>query len=269
MLDVHTSTQVAMRFKGSSSAVSSDFRFGKPLPGSAPTAHSAPRLLVVEDDARFAALLTEYLTGHGLSVDVEARGDRAVARIWKDDPALVVLDLVLPGINGFEICRRARERYTRGILMLTANRTDVDEVVGFELGADDYVVKPVEPRILLARIRGLLRRLEGYTAVLASPQSLSIGMLAMDRGRRDVLIDGRPVEVTGIEFDLLWLLARRAGDLVSREEMSLQARGIPYDGVDRGIDVHISRLRRKLESAGLRSTTLKSVRGFGYLLSRP
>jgi two-component system response regulator RstA len=228
-----------------------------------------PRILIVEDDARLARLLQEYLTRHGYDADVESRGDRAIERICRDDPALVVLDLMLPGTSGFEVCRRVRERYTRGILILTASKTEIDQAVGFDLGADDYVIKPVEPRILLARIRSLLRRMDGSTVSVAAPQTLAIGPLRIDRGRREVTADGAPIEVTGIEFDLLWILARRAGDIVSRDEMSLQVRGIPYDGIDRGIDVHVSRLRRKLEAAGLAATMVKAVRGFGYLLVKP
>lgn len=224
------------------------------------------RILIVEDDARLATLLEEYLSGHGYHAGVESRGDRAVERIWRENPALVVLDLMLPGMNGFDVCRRVRERYARGILMLTASKAEVDQAVGFELGADDYVVKPVEPRILLARIRSLLRRLEGPAAVPAVPETIAVGPLSLDRGRRQVAVAGQPIDVTGVEFDLLWLLARRAGEVVSRDEMSLQVRGIPYDGVDRGIDVHVSRLRRKLEAAGLEVANLKSVRGYGYLL---
>lgn len=224
------------------------------------------RILIVEDDTRLATLLQEYLMAHGYDVDVESRGDRAVDRIWRDDPALVVLDLMLPGTNGFDVCRRVRERYSRGILILTASKAEVDQAVGFELGTDDYVIKPVEPRILLARIRSLLRRLEGLAAVPVVPELIALGPLVLDRGRREVAVGKRPLDVTGVEFDVLWLLARRAGDVVSRDEMSLQVRGIPYDGIDRGIDVHVSRLRRKLEAAGLDGASLKSVRGYGYLL---
>lgn len=224
------------------------------------------RILIVEDDARLATLLQEYLSAQGYEVDVEGRGDRAIDRIWRDDPALVVLDLMLPGTNGFDVCRRVRERHSRGILILTASKAEVDQAVGFELGADDYVIKPVEPRILLARIRSLLRRLEGPAAVPAVPDVIELGPLLIDRGRREVTVGKRPLDVTGVEFDVLWLLARRAGDVVSRDEMSLQVRGIPYDGTDRGIDVHVSRLRRKLEAAGLDGASLKSVRGYGYLL---
>lgn len=227
------------------------------------------RILIVEDDARLARLLQEYLSAHGYDADVESRGDRAVERIWREDPALVVLDLMLPDLNGFDVCRRARERYSRGILMLTASRTEVDQAVGFELGTDDFVVKPVQPRILLARIRSVLRRVNGLTSLPDAREVIALGPLFLDRNRREVAVGEQPVEVTGVEFELLWLLARRAGEVVSRHEMSLQVRGIPYDGIDRGIDVHVSRLRRKLEAAGLDPENVKSVRGHGYLMVKP
>ena len=227
------------------------------------------RILIVEDDARLAGLLQEYLSAHGYDADVERRGDRAVERIWLEDPALVVLDLMLPELNGFDVCRRARERYSRGILMLTASRADVDQAVGFELGTDDYVVKPVEPRILLARIRSVLRRVDGLASLPPAREAIAVGPLFLDRHRRDVAVGERVVEVTGVEFDLLWLLACRAGEVVSRYEMSLQVRGIPYDGIDRGIDVHVSRLRRKLEAAGFAAANVKCVRGHGYFMVRP
>lgn len=225
-----------------------------------------PRILIVEDDARLARLLQEYLSAHGFEADIERSGDRAVERIWREDPALVVLDLQLPDLNGFDVCRRARERYSRAILMLTASRAEVDQAVGFELGADDYVVKPVEPRILLARIRSLLRRVEGLAMLPATREVIAVGPLRVNRSRREVVVGGLSVDVTGVEFETLWLLALRAGEVVSRHEMSLQVRGIPYDGIDRGIDVHVSRLRRKLEAVGFDADNLKSVRGHGYLM---
>lgn len=226
------------------------------------------RILIVEDDARLATLLSEYLSSHGFVVDVESRGDRAVERIWQEDPSLVILDLMLPGSSGLDICRHARERYSRGILILTASKAEVDQAVGLELGADDYVSKPVEPRILLARIRSLLRRLETTATSAASTQELSVGELAINRAGREVSVAGRAVELTAIEFDVLWALARRAGEVVSREELYQQVRGVAYDGLDRGMDVHVSRLRRKLEDSGFDPTSLKAVRGLGYLLVR-
>jgi two-component system response regulator RstA len=236
-------------------------------------AHGGPPLherrsdiLIVEDDARLAALLAEYLSGHGFAVEVESRGHRAVERIWADDPALVILDLMLPGIGGFDICRRVRERYGRGILMLTASKVEADQAVGLELGADDYVIKPIEPRILLARVRSLLRRLNGSMPSVTVPSVVAVGHLAINRAARDVTVSGQSVDLTGVEFDVLWLLARRAGEVVSRDDLYMQVRGIPYDGLDRGMDVHVSRLRQKLEARGFDSSSLKAVRGMGYLL---
>jgi DNA-binding response OmpR family regulator len=222
-------------------------------------------ILIVEDDPQLAELLEEFLVAHGFSLSIERRGDRALERITQEQPALVILDVMLPGLSGFEVCRRVRTTYSGGILMLTANKAEVDQAVGLELGADDYVIKPVEPRILLARVRSLLRRLDGTVPASSTTQEVSVGTLTINRGSREVLIDGSPVDVTAAEFDVLWTLARRAGDVISREDLYQQVRGIPYDGLDRGIDVHISRLRHKLELSGYNPSALKSVRGMGYL----
>ena len=231
-----------------------------------PAVSSPPDILIVEDDARLAALLEEFLASNGFGVKVEGRGDRAVERITRERPALVILDVMLPGKSGFDVCRDVRATYGGGILMLTAGRAEVDHAVGLELGADDYVIKPVEPRILLARVRSLVRRLDGSLAQTPAPQDVSVGSLAVLRGSREVTVNGTPVDVTAAEFDVLSILARQAGEVVSREDLYQQVRGTPWDGVDRGMDVHISRLRQKLEAAGLDAATLKSVRGLGYLL---
>ena len=231
-------------------------------------ASDRPRIRIVEDDARLATLLSEYLSSQGFAVNAESHGDRAVERIWSENPAVVILDLMLPGTGGFEICRRARERYMNGILILTASKAEVDQAVGLELGADDYVVKPVDPRILLARVRSLMRRLTGSLASSALPAEVAIGPLTVNRAARSVMVGDRPVELTGIEFDVLWLLARRAGEIVTRDELYMQIRGVPHDGLDRGMDVHVSRLRQKLEMGGWDPSTLKGVRGMGYLFVR-
>jgi DNA-binding response OmpR family regulator len=231
-------------------------------------AFDRPRILIVEDDARLATLLSEYLSSQGFAVNAESHGDRAVERIWSENPAVVILDLMLPGTGGFEICRRARERYMNGILILTASKAEVDQAVGLELGADDYVVKPVDPRILLARVRSLMRRLTGSLASAALPAEVAVGPLTVNRGARSVMVGDRPVELTAIEFDVLWLLARRAGEIVTRDELYMQIRGVPYDGLDRCMDVHVSRLRQKLEARGVEPSALKGVRGMGYLFVR-
>jgi two-component system response regulator RstA len=199
---------------------------------------------------------------------VESNGGRAAERVILEQPALVILDLMLPGLNGLEVCRRVRSRYAGGIVMLTASKTQANEVDGLELGADDYVVKPVEPRILLARVRGVLRRLRKEVPQLVEPQELEVARLTLRRERREVWVDRNPVELTMMEYDILWLLASRAGEAVSREELFLRVRAVPYDALDRGLDVHVSRLRRKLESAGFDPSLLRSVRGLGYLLVR-
>jgi DNA-binding response OmpR family regulator len=223
------------------------------------------RILIVEDDARLAALLQEYLSNNGFDVDIESRGDRALDRIRKEEPALVVLDLMLPGCSGFEVCRLARQTYAKGLLILTASKAEVDHAVGLEIGADDFVVKPVEPRILLARIRSLLRRTRNVMATVA-PNEITVGPLTVSRFAREARVGACVLPLTPIEFDVLWLLARRAGEIVSRDELYQQVRGVPFDGLDRGMDVHVSRLRHKLVAGGLEATGLKSVRGMGYLL---
>ena len=223
------------------------------------------RILIAEDDARLAGLLREYFVNHGFAVEIESRGARAVERILQERPTLVILDLMLPDMSGFDVCRRVRDRCSSGILMLTASKAEVDQTVGLDLGADDYVVKPVEPRILLARVRSLLRRLGSLPSNAADLHVLSAGGVTLNRDTRTAQIFGCPIELTMIEFDILWLLIRYSGEVVTREQLCLQARGVSYDGIDRGIDVHVSRVRRKLEALGFDGSLLKSVRGLGYL----
>ena len=230
------------------------------------------RILLVEDDPRLSGLICEYLTRQGFHVTVEARGDTGAQRILGDPPDLVVLDLMLPGMDGLEVCRRVRARYPGPILMLTAREDDMDQVAGLEMGADDYVKKPVEPRVLLARIRALARR------VTAPPSSgppepqdaarIVIGALTVDRTTFEVQLDGRPVDLTTTEFELLWLLAHNAGTVLDRNTIMGAIRGIDYDGIDRWVDVGVSRLRRKLLDDADSPRRIKTVWGKGYLLAR-
>ena len=228
-----------------------------------------PQLLLVEDDDKLAALLLEYLGLHGFDLERVASGDAGIVRIPEMQPDLVILDLMLPGVNGLEVCRRVRHRYRGAILMLTASQSDADHVAGLEIGADDFVTKPIEPRILLARIRAQLRRLSGGRG--STEQSvdgvLRIGQLLVDIGSRDVSVAERPVALTTMEFDVLAMLARQAGTVVGRADLYANVLGIEYDGLDRGIDVHISRIRRKLQRSGFDTSRLKAVRGVGYLLA--
>jgi two-component system OmpR family response regulator/two-component system response regulator RstA len=224
------------------------------------------RILLVEDDVQLASLVGEYLREHEFQVDVDHRGDSGAERILRDAPDLVVLDILLPGLNGMDVCRRVRPAYAGPILMLTARDDDIDEIIGLELGADDYVKKPVEPRVLLARIRALLRRTTQNSATNASePRSFSFGSFTIDRTARRVTLAGESIELTTGEFDLLWLLASAAGTVLSRDAILASLRGIDYDGLDRSIDIGISRLRAKLQDTATPPTRIKTVRGRGYL----
>ncbi|MDW3710618.1 MULTISPECIES: response regulator [Pseudomonas] len=228
------------------------------------------RILIVEDDQRLAELTREYLEGNGLKVAIESDGGQAVARILKDQPDLVVLDLMLPGEDGLSICRKVRGRYDGPILMLTARTDDMDQVLGLEMGADDYVCKPVRPRVLLARIRALLRRSEGGLSepVEENVRRLEFGPLVIDNAMREAWLNERSIELTSAEFDLLWLLAANAGRILSREEIFNALRGIEYDGQDRSIDVRISRIRPKIGDDPMHPRLIKTVRSKGYLFVR-
>jgi len=219
-------------------------------------------LLVVDDDVRLTRLVSDYFSREGFTVDVVNHGSDAVPTALRCSPDLVLLDVMLPGEDGLSICRRLRaEGFTAPILMLTARGDEIDQVVGLELGADDYVAKPASPRLLLARIRALLRR-----QVAAGPPASthSAGPLCVDQTTRQVTLDGAPVPLTTAEFDLLWVLLERVGTPVSREELVRKLRGIAYDGVDRSIDVRVSQLRRKLHTHP--AVRIKTIRGVGYQL---
>ncbi|MBD9416378.1 response regulator [Pseudomonas sp. PDM16] len=225
------------------------------------------QILIVEDDQRLAELTQEYLQGNGLQVAIESDGARAAARILKEQPDLVVLDLMLPGEDGLSICRKVRGQYNGPILMLTARTDDMDEVLGLEMGADDYVCKPVRPRVLLARIRALLRRSEGGAEVppVENLRRLEFGPLVIDSALREAWLRDAGIELTSAEFDLLWLLAANAGRILSREEIFTALRGIEYDGQDRSIDVRISRIRPKIGDDPMHPRLIKTVRSKGYL----
>jgi len=228
------------------------------------------QILIVEDDQRLAELTREYLQANGLQVAIEADGAQAAARILREQPALVILDLMLPGEDGLSICRTLRsQHYSGSILMLTARTDDLDQVLGLEMGADDYMCKPVRPRLLLAHIRALLRRHESSNeAPAANAQRLEFGALQIDNRMREVWLHGRSIELTSAEFDLLWLLAFNSGRILSREEIFNALRGIGYDGQDRSIDVRISRIRPKIGDDPEHPRLIKTVRSKGYLFVR-
>lgn len=227
------------------------------------------RILLIEDDRRLGKLISSYLAKQGFSMTIERRGDAAPARIVREMPDLVILDLLLPGLNGLTVCQHVRSEYDGPILMLTALEDDMDQVAGLEMGADDYVKKPVEPRVLLARIRALLRRFEKIApAKDPAPEpadELIFGRLTINRASQSVALDKNPVELTTNEFNLLCLLAENAGRVMERSTIYQTLRGIDYDGLDRSVDLTISHLRRKFEDNNRRPTRIKTVWGQGYL----
>lgn len=228
--------------------------------------NNAVDILLVEDDQRLADLTAEYFRQNGLTVAVESRGDRAVARFRSEQPRIVLLDLMLPGVDGLTVCRELREIFDGPILIFTARDSDIDQVIGLEAGADDYVAKPVDPMVLLARTRALLRRVEDSGKRQAEVSEIALGRLIISEAAQEVWLDGQSVELTTQEFELLQLLARHAGKILSREEIFHQLRGIDYDGLDRSIDGRISKLRRKLGDSATKPTRIKTVWGKGYLI---
>jgi len=221
------------------------------------------RILVVEDDPSLASWMGDYLNDHDFEVTIANRGDVAVELIRSEVPDLVVLDIMLPHKNGFNVCREVRAFYTHPILIITAGTEETDEVLGLELGADDYLCKPIKPRILLARINALLRRGIGPEQI----NTRIFGLLRIDASSKSVFLGDSELDVSMNEFEVLWLLASRAGEVVSRRELLVSLRGFDYDGFDRSMDIRISRLRKKLEGHPLQSATIKTVRGKGYLFS--
>jgi len=220
-------------------------------------------VLIIEDDERLAELTRDYLESNGFKVTIEGEGSRGVEQILALQPDLVILDLMLPGEDGLSICRRVRPDYAGPILMLTARTDDMDQVLGLEMGADDYVPKPVQPRVLLARMRALLRRAE--IADQSGDSRLSFGNLEVDSATREAWLEGERIDLTSAEFDLLWLLASNAGRVLTREEIFNNLRGIKYDGQDRSIDVRVSRIRPKIGDDPNHPHRIKTVRSKGYL----
>ena len=225
---------------------------------------SPPLILLVEDDLRLSELVRTYLQSNGFRVVVEHRGDSVVERLQQDEPDLVILDLGLPGRDGFAVCKDLRNLSTLPILMLTARNNDIDHVVGLELGADDYVAKPVEPRVLVARIHALLRRSQSNAQ--PEPRLLQFGNVCINPMARSVVVGSEEVALSSNEFDLLFFLACRAGEIQSRETLYLQLYKRDYDGLDRTLDVRISHLRKKLGDAGA-PERIRTVWGHGYLFA--
>lgn len=224
----------------------------------------AKHILVVEDDTSLAEWISDYLLDHGYGVTVASQGDFALEMIADEMPDLVLLDVMMPVKNGFDVCKEARAFYTGPILFMTACVEDGDEIRGLDAGADDYLTKPIRPQVLLARIKALLRRVSDEE----QKQQLVFDSLVLNATAKSVTIDKQPLDLNANEFDVLWQLALKAGTIVSRNELVAQLRGIEYDGLDRSVDIRISRLRKKLQEALSQPYKVKTIRGKGYLFCR-
>ncbi len=224
------------------------------------------QILIIDDDVALCELVTEYLEPHAFQIKSVHRGDTGAEAALSGDFAIVVLDVMLPGLNGFEVLRRIRAGSKVPVLMLTARGDDVDRIVGLEIGADDYLPKPFNPRELVARIRAILRRSQTARASEHDqPAALTAGDIELDLGTRVVRRAGQVVELTAVEFDLLEKLLRAAGRIITREELSKEVLGRSTSPFDRSIDMHISNLRKKLGHQLGDVERIKTVRGVGYI----
>lgn len=226
----------------------------------------AERLLMIDDDVALTRMVGEYLGARGLPVTAAhglAEGERLLRSEVFD---ALILDAMLPDGDGFELCRRLRERSRLPVIMLTARGEEVDRIVGLELGADDYLPKPFSPRELLARLRALLRRAQGGQAVVGAV--LQFGRLLLDKGALEARLDGRVCDITAHQFSLLWALASHAGRVLSREALLELARGDALEAFDRSIDVHVSRIRAAIEDDPKEPRRILTVRGAGYVFAQ-
>lgn len=228
---------------------------------------SAPRVLVIEDTPTLAQMLEQYLSKHGFEVTVEGDGAHGLDRAIAENPDAVILDNNLPSMDGFEVCIALRPIYNGVIIMLSARDEDRDRIAGLELGADGYLAKPINLGLVLAHLKALLRRAKRPAPTDQTASELHYGRFSISRTMRRVRLDGNDIALTDIEFDLLWLLAEKAGLIVSRDELFRKLRGFAYDGLDRSVDMTVSRLRRRLGDDAANPTRIKSVRGKGYLFS--
>jgi two-component system response regulator CpxR len=224
------------------------------------------RILIIDDDVELCDLLTEYFTQEGFEVKAVHDSGTGISQALSDEPSLIVLDVMLPGQSGFEVLRQIREQSKVPVVMLTARGDEVDRIVGLEMGADDYLPKPFNPRELVARIRAIQRRAvavnEGHEQ--ESGKILKIGDVELDPGARTVLLEGKPVELTAVEFSMLEILLRMAGQVVNRDTLAKEVLGRRLSPFDRSIDVHVSSLRRKIGLQPNGSERIKTIRGTGY-----
>ncbi len=230
------------------------------------------RILVIDDDVELCELLLDYLGGEGFSVETVHRGDAGVEKVDQEAFDLVVLDVMLPGLNGFDVLRRIRAQSRVPVIMLTARGDDIDRIVGLELGADDYLPKPFNPRELVARVRAILRRLADVDLQRGKEKGVTeyrVGDVILSLTNRTVKKEGQSVELTSVEFSLLEALLARVGEIISREDLVEQVLGRQLSAYDRSIDVHVSALRKKLGHSYQHNERIRTVRGVGYLYSLP
>jgi two-component system response regulator CpxR len=228
------------------------------------------QVLIIDDDVALCELLAEYLTPLGFTIESVHDGEDGARRALAGEHSIIVLDVMLPGINGFDVLRRIRAQSRIPILMLTAKGDDIDRIVGLEIGADDYLPKPFNPRELVARLRAILRRTTatGETQDSLRTETLCVGDVEIETGTRIVRRDGRGIELTAVEFDLLEKLLRAAGRIVTREELVKSVLGRNLSPFDRSLDMHISNLRKKLATETGGVERIKTVRGVGYIYAR-
>ena len=220
------------------------------------------RVVIVDDDEHIRELATLYLRKEGFEVTCAADGVSAIKKIQQVNPHLVVLDLMLPAMSGYDVCKQVRLTSNVPIIMLTARDEDVDKIVGLELGADDYLTKPFNPRELVARVKAILRRVDRPPA--GAPDPIHLGDVTLDPGRREVTVAGAPISLRPKEFDLLLTLAEHRGLVLTREQLLRQAWGFDFYGETRTVDVHIGHLRKRLAPSP--SVRIETVTGVGYKL---
>ena len=222
-------------------------------------------ILLVEDDTRLAELISQYLCQYGFKVTIEANGNQVSEVVLELDPDLVILDIMLPGRDGFDVCRQIRNHYRKPVVFLTARSDQMDEILGLEIGADDYLTKPIEPRLLISRVRALLRRDQQFSRDIqtnGNQVSRPEGHLVLDRGNRKITYNSEMIHLTQPEYELLELLLEEPGKIFSRDELYRTLKGIEYDGVNRYMDILISSVRAKIPEPD----AIITIRNKGYLL---
>ncbi|MCU1298779.1 MAG: DNA-binding response regulator [Acidobacteriaceae bacterium] len=225
------------------------------------------KILVIDDDVELCTLVTEYLEPEGFQVEAIHDGRHGLERALNGEELLVVLDVMLPGMNGLDVLRQIRNTSKIPVLLLTARGEDVDRIVGLEIGADDYLPKPFNPRELVARIRAILRRTQGSEKTDDVPDVVRVGDVELDPATRTVVQNGKEVELTSVEFNLLQVLLREAGRVVTREHLVDTVLGRKFSPFDRSIDMHVSKVRKKLGDSDGGTDHIKTVRGVGYIFA--